>query len=364
VLFLVPFVGGGATARSAAGSGVQPARGWCEAQPNATWRTALSRAVVRLSRRASIVPIVPAGDGRTFFAETWSSSFTGVARIDVRTSRVTPIKRFPDATNDQALGSFDGRWLVWREYHSLYNASDFSIWAWDSRGGKPKRIGAAGHAPDGSFWPSSARNPDVRGGTATWEQGSASGGIGDVHAFDLASGRDRIVRHAHVGGSFRYGGLIIWAESLRPGALTVMRAVDARTNQGRPVPVSLRQLRGVSGLVTDGKAIAYPDARFKSLWWSPKPSAAPRRIFDTVPGSGLANTVQIAGRHILFDVEPNAYLVDTATKRYLKIKGEPWGSMNSQTLILVESSTAKTQHPISDVLFLPLRTLPPIPRCR
>ena len=74
--------------------------------------------------------------------------------------------------------------------------------------------------------------------------------------------------------------------------------------------------------------------------------------------------MQIAGRYILFDVEPNAYLVDIATKRYLRIKGEPWGSMNRQALILVKPSTAKAQHPISDVLFLPLRKLPAIPRCR
>jgi hypothetical protein len=364
VLFLLPLIGGGSTARSAAGSAVQPAPGWCEAQPDATWRAALARAVVPISRRASVVPIVPAGDGHTFFAEIWSSSFSGVARIDAGTSSVTRIKKFPDATNDQAFGSFDGRWLVWREYHSLYDRNDFSIWAWDSHGGKAKRIGTAGQAPDGTFWPSSARNPDVRAGTAIWEQGSGSGGIGDVHAFDLASGRDRIVRHAHVGGSFTYGGLIVWAEALRPGALTVMRAVDARTRTGRSVPVSLRQLRGVSGLVTDGNAIAYPDTHFKSLWWSPRPSVAPRHIFGTGYGGGIANTVQIGGRYILFDVEPHAYLVDTATRRYLKLQGEPWGSMNSRALILVTPSTAKTQHPISDVLFLPLRSLPAIPRCR
>jgi hypothetical protein len=342
---------------------VQPAPGWCGAQPNATWRAALTRAVVRASRREAVVPIAPAGDSHTFFAEIWSASFSGVARIDGGTSRVTPIKKFPDSTNDQALGSFDGRWLVWREYHSLYDRNDFSIWAWDSRGGKAKRIGVAGHASGRTFWPSSGRNPDVRAGIATWEQGAGSGGIGDVHAFDLASGRDRIIRHAHVGGSFLYDGLIVWGEALRPGALTVMRAVDARTGKGRPVPVSLRQLRGVSGLVTDGNAIAYPDTHFTSLWWSPRPSVAPRHIFGTGYGSGVANTVQIAGRYIVFDVEPNAYLVDTTTRRYLKLSGEPWGSMNSRALILVEPSTAKAQHPISDVLFLPLQSLPAIPRC-
>jgi len=364
LLFLVPFGGGGSNARSAAGSAVQPARGWCEAQPNTAWRAVLAGAVVGVSRSASIVPIAPARDGRTFFTEIWSSSFSGVARIDGGTSRVTPIKAFPDAANDQALGNFDGRWLVWREYHSLYNGNDFSVWAWDSRGGKPKRIGAARQAPNGSSWPSSSRNPDVRNGIATWEQGSGDGGIGDIHAFDLASGRDWIVRHAHVGGSFFYGGLIVWSESLRPDALTVMRAVDARTRRGRSVPVSLRRLRGVSGLFTDGRAIAYPDAHFKSLWWSPKPSVVPRQLFGTGYGDSVANSVQIAGRYIVFGVEPHTYLVDTATRRYLELKGGGWGSLNSGALVILKPSSAKASHTISDVLFLPLRSLPAIPRCR
>jgi hypothetical protein len=364
VLFLLPFMGGGPNARSATGSAVQPARGWCEAPANEAWRAVAAGAVVGASRTASIVPMAPASDGRTFFAEIWSPSFSGVARIDGGTSKVTRIRAFPDETNDQALGRFDGRWLVWREYHSLYNVNDFSVWAWDSHGGEPKRIGAAGKAPNGSSWPSSFRNPDVRDGIATWEQGSGPGGIGDIHVFDLASGRDRIVRHAHVGGAFFYGGLIVWSESLRPDALTVMRAVDARTRKSRSVPASLRSLRGVSGLFTDGRAIAYPDAHYKSLWWSPKPSVAPRRLFGTAYGDSVANSVQIAGRYIVFGVEPHTYVVDTATQRYLELKGGGWGSMNSHALVLLKPSSAKAQHTISDVLFLPLRSLPPMPRCR
>jgi hypothetical protein len=364
LLFLVPFAGGGSNARSAARSGVQPTRGWCKAQPNAAWRSVLGGAVVGASRHASIVPIAPARDGRTFFAEIWSASFSGVARIDRGTGSVARVKSFPDATNDQALGSFDGRWLVWREYHSLYNVNDFSVWAWDSRGGEPKQIGGAKQAPNGSWWPSSWRNPDVRGGIATWEQGAGPGGIGDVHAFDLATGRDRIIRNAHVGGSFFYRDLIVWTESPRPDALTVMRVVDALTGKRRPVPAALRRQRGVSGLITDGKAIAYPDAHYRSLWWSPRPSVAPRRLFGTAYGDSVANSVQVAGRYILFGVEPHTYLADTSTRSYLEIKGGGWGRMNSRALVILKPSSAKAQHTISDVLFLPLGSLPPIPRCR
>ena len=316
------------------------------------------------SRKASVVPIAPAGDGRTFFAEMWSASFSGVTRIDARTSKVTRIKKFPNPASDQALGSFDGRWLVWKEYHSLYNGNDFSVWAWDSHGGKPKLIGKAGHAPNGKQWQSSSRNPDVYNGVATWGQGSGAAGVGDIHAFNLARGHGRIVRRAHVGGSFFYGGLIVWNESLRPNALTVMRAVDASTGKTRPVPSSMRGLRGISGLITDGKAIAYPNATFTSLWWSPQPSSTPRLLFGTASGDTFSNTVQIAGRYIVFDLEPHTYLADTATRRYLEIKGGGFGDLNSSALVLAKPSRALAAHPISDVLFLPLRSFPPLPSCR
>jgi hypothetical protein len=362
--FLLPLGGGGAHARSGAVSAVRPAQGWCEARSSSAWRSALARAVVRKSRKASVVPISPGGDGRSFFAEMWSVPFSGVARIDARTSKVTRIKRFPKLGSDQALDSFDGRWLVWKEYHSLYNGNDFSVWAWDSHGGKPKLIGKAGQAPNGKQWPSSSRNPDVHDGIATWEQGSGATGIGDIHAFDLARGHGRIVRHAHVGGSFFYGGLIVWSESLRPNSLTVMRAVDASTGKTRALPASLRGLRGISGLFTDGRAIAYPNAIFTSLWWSPQASAAPRLLFGTTSGDTFSNTVQIAGRYIVFGVEPHTYLADTATRRYLEIKGGGFGGLNSRALVLAKPSRALAAHPISDVVFLPLRSFPPMPGCR
>ena len=74
-----------------------------------------------LSRRVSVVPLALANDGRSFFAEIYTKAYSGIVRVDATTSRYTEIKRFSDPTNDQAMGGFDGRWLVWTEYHSLYD---------------------------------------------------------------------------------------------------------------------------------------------------------------------------------------------------------------------------------------------------
>jgi hypothetical protein len=360
-------VGGLPAARSApvASLVVQPAKGWCQARLDREWRTVLGRSVVPLSRKMSIVPLAGGRDGRTFFASVWNEPFSGVARVDTRTVRLTRIKAFSDPVNDQAGGSFDGRWLVWREYHSLNNWDDFSVWAWDARTGRTSRIGRAAQGADGSFWSSTWRNPAVRNGIATWEQGSGTNGAGDIHVFDLRSGHDRIVRHGHPQGPlFLDERTIVWPESLEPGAPTVLRAVDTKTGKSKQLPRALRRLRGISALASDGRGIAYPAASFKSLWWSPSPSVKPRRLFATGSGGNVDNSVQIEARYLLFTDAPHAYLVDTATHRYLQVSRGGWGLFDNRALVFLPPSQTKASHAISDVLFVRLASLPPIPRCR
>ena len=242
---------------------------WCRAPQPGSWRSALASHVVTLSRRVAVLPIVGAGDGRSFFAELYSPGFSGVARVDARTSHVTRIRRFPSARDDQADGSFDGRWFVWNEYHSLSGFDDFTTFAWDSHTGAVTQIGGATPNPAGGFWPSGWRQPDARAGFVTWTQGSGPDGEGDVHVYDLAAGVDRIVRHGHPQGPFFVAGpTVVWPESLAPGAWTRMLAADPRTGAAVATPPALGRLRGISALFTDGRRLAYPSAKFLSLWWA------------------------------------------------------------------------------------------------
>jgi hypothetical protein len=350
----------------AGGAAASTERRWCEAKPNEAWRTVLARSVVELSHTVSIVPLAPGGDGRTFFATIYTPSFSGVARVEARTGRVTLIKPFPNASTDQAGGgAFDGRWLVWREDHSLFNWNDFTVWAWDSRTDSLKQIGAAEHGPDGSFWPSTWRHPDVSNGVATWEQGAGPDSLGDIHVVRLATGEGKVVRHGHPGGSFFTGpNRIVWPESMRRGALTVFRAADSRTGATVAPPPVLRGLRGIGALVTDGKAIAYPSARFGSLWWAPSLSGKPSQIAIAGYGDSIDNSVRIAGRYFLFGIAPHSYLADSTTHRYVEISAGGWGLLDARILVFLPSSPTKAHHLVSDVLFVPVASLPPVPPCK
>jgi len=338
--------------------------GWCRAPQPASWHRALARSVVALSRRASVLPIVGAHDGHSFFAQLYSPGYSGVVRVDARTSRVTRIRRFPDPVNDQADGGFDGRWLVWNEYHSLSGFSDFTTFAWDSRTGALLQIGAATRDPSGKFWDSPWRQPDVRQGLATWTQGSGPDGEADVHVYDLASGADRVVRHGHAQGSFFVAGpTVVWPESLTPGAGTRMLAIDAHTGNAVAAPPALAGLRGISALFTDGTTIAYPSAKFTSLWWAQTLRRKPRLVFKARRGYHYVdNSVRVSGRYFLFSSEGAAYVADTRVHRYMLLGGAGV-AIDRRALIVSSWTKGKALHPKNRIMFVRLRSLPRLARC-
>lgn len=320
---------------------------------------------MRLSRTTALVPFALAHDGRSFFAAVYSRRFTGVAEIDAGTDAISHIKPFPDPAADQADGAFDGRWLVWSEYHSLASSGDFTIWAWDSRSGRLTRIGAATRSSNGQFWESPLRAPDVLRGIATWVQGSGPGGATAVHVYDLRAGHGTVIHRGHAQGSLLLARhRVAWPESARPGRLTRMHVASALTGRRIRVPRALRRLRGVSDLVTDGRRIAYPTAAYRSIWWSPSLRRKPREIL-TAPSPGhLDDSVRIGGRYIGFGIWPRLFVADTTTRRYVRVaRHGGWTLLDRTTLLVVFGSTRKSIHPHLRVAFVRLDTLPPVPAC-
>jgi hypothetical protein len=356
---------GAALVLAGTAAAAHPQRHWCAARASASWRRVLTHHIVPLSRTRSFVPWTLAHDGRSFFATVYSPAFSGVARVSATKKTMTRIKAFPDPGNDQADGAFDGRWLVWNEYHGFDSFNDFTIWAWDSRSGQVRQIGAAKQAPDGHFWVSSWRQADVRGGIATWAQGSGPDGQAEVHLYDLRTDVDRVVRVGHPLGPFLLSGhLVAWAEQPSQGARARMYAASTLTGSSVQAPRALRGLRDVFGLVTDGRRIAYPDGPYRSLWWSPSLQAAPRRIVGTHGSDHIDNSVQIGGRYIAFGIQPRLFVGDTTTRRYVKI-GDHGGyaRLDGRSLLVLYATGSKQLDAVAPIAFVPLRELPPVPAC-
>lgn len=349
--------------RTAAATRTQ--RGWCNARSSSAWRRVLSRHTVALSRTTALLPLALAHDGRSFFASVYSPSFSGVARIDARTGRLTRIKAFPDPQFDQAWAALDGRWFVWNEYHGFDGFNDFTTWAWDTKARKLIQIGTATRAPTGQFWESPWRGPDVRDGIATWVQGVGPDQLGDVHTYNLRTGRDLVVRQGHPGGAFLLDHhVVVWAEASAPGAPTRMHATSALTGARVRLPPALRTLRNITGLQTDGHRIAYPNASYTSLWWSPSPAATPSKVIGTRHLEHIDNSVQVSGHYVSFGIYPSVFVADTRLHRYVQVSTQGGSALvNSTALLVTHGPTKKALHPRLRVALVPLRDLPPIAAC-
>jgi hypothetical protein len=326
----------------------------------------LSRHVVAVSRTTPMVPLALAHDGRSFFASVYSRSFSGVGQIDARTGHLAKIKAFPNPKFNQAWAALDGRWLVWNEYHDFSGFNDFTTWAWDTHARKLTSLGSATRGPNGQFWDSPWRGPDVRDGTATWVQGVGPDQLADVHSYDLRTGHDLVVREGHPAGAFLLDHhILVWSEASLPGIPTRMHAASALTGDPVPLPRALRTLRNVFGLQTDGQRIAYPDAPYKSLWWSPTPGATPYEVVGTRHLQHVDNSVQVGGRYVAFGIDPGVFVADTHLRRYAQVSTRGGLALVNSTALLVSyGPTKKVLHPLLRMALVRLHDLPPMPACR
>lgn len=337
---------------------LRSAGGWRWSPVGRSWRETLEEHVVPLSRRASLVPIDLTGDGG-FIASMYAPEYSGVVKVEPGGGVYTPIRAYDDPDNDQAVGSYDGHWLVWYQYHSSYDFSDFEVLAWNAATGRVTQIGAAVPAPDGGFWPSAWRRPEVSAGRATWTQGVGPGSLGEVHVVDLAARRDQVVRRGRPGESFFFGDdAVVWSESTAAGK--PVRFFMATADSGRPlsVPRSLGRLRDSPGLETDGRAVVCSDPRWRSVWWSPRADAPPRRVVTATRGRSIGNSLRVSGRYFAFSVSEHTYLADMRTRRYSEIGPGGWALLDGERLLMIMPSLQKATHGLHDLVLVPLSEVP------
>jgi hypothetical protein len=130
------------------------------------------------------------------------------------------------------------------------------------------------------------------------------------------------------------------------------------------VPRALRALDGVSGLATDGQRIAYPNAPYRSIWWSPSLRRKPRKILIARLRDHIDDSVQVGSRYVGFGIWPRLYVADTKTHRYVEVGGHGgWIQLDRTTLLVAWGSPTKAVHPRLRLALVPLGKLPPIPAC-
>src|SRR5664280_1374848 len=209
-------VGCGSNSSPARPSAVEKAsatRPWCQAKQDAAWKKVLGSGLVALSQHASVQPLAVA-DGRSFYAEIHSKNYSGIVKIDARTSRYTRIR--PDRYG--VVGSADRRWFVWADQINGYGATK-AIWAWDSRSGRLRRISGSMRTRNGGWV--SASDPAARNGYVTWSQSTSAGPGTEVHVVDLSTGRDSIIHRGSASEPFLLSGRVVaWTENVSSSSKT------------------------------------------------------------------------------------------------------------------------------------------------
>lgn len=358
----------------AAVAGGSPPAPWCQAKPDAAWRSLTARHTVPLPQTTDAYPLALGPDARTFFAVVHTKQgFWGVAQVDALNGKVTPIKAFSKGHRGAAAGGeFDGRRLVWTVSFGT-DLSGWSIWAWDSQTGHLQRLAIAPQDV-------ALGGPVVRNGIAAWTRPVRASPGGPpfafkppsvVHIYDLRTGRDTVIRSRYASGPLLFAGrLIAWSVGLGPKGLRTKLHVASVTS-GKRVATP-RALRGVgtdfAGLDTDGHEVAYTTGRQgigESLWWSPSLQQPAQRIARAPGRHTLDPPFQIGGRYLGIGMEPGLYVADTRVHRYVLVHSG-WGSVftGPHALLVSQPAPPRVQHYTRmRISVIPVRDVPAIPPC-
>ena len=296
----------------------------------------------------SVIPFERSRSSGTVAAAVYGAAFSGVALVDASSGRI--VRRadaFGDPGVDQAGGQYDGRTLVWKEYHSQQGLADYTVKAWSARTGKVRVIGQAHRADDGHTFPSPWQDPVLGGGYAAWVEGTDDRGAGDIVLYDTRRHRRRVVHRGHPGWLLIAGGKLIWAEASRPGAMTEIRAIDLHTKRRVAPPAALASLRGVWGFVSDGRGYAWVGSDSRSVYYAKSAGEAARLVVRLRQG-GFSPPLVLDSGVVAAPISAGGLVLGNGRRSTVtELRGAASAVAAGNHLLLVPANPAKVEHPVS-----------------
>lgn len=314
----------------------------CTVHPPASVTSAL--AAGGPARNLALTPFTSSVPGAVDVAAVYSSSFSGVALVDVTTGEVLKdLQSFDDPQTQQAAGSYNGTYAVWKVYYSLESLNDFTVWLWNSRSGSVTQVGAARRAPNGDAYDSPWFDPVVSDDYAAWIEGTDNRGVGEVHLLRLASRQGWIVATSHATSVFLSGDKVLWAQSDAPGRLTRIHAADVATRRGVAPPPSLTSERGGWGFTPDGTAVSWVGSDSASLWSASSQTSTPHKMVQL--HSGGFNPPLFFGDGIVAAASSDGVVVASALQGWHFVMPDVFSvSVSGSVLELQPPSSVKTAH--------------------
>ncbi|WP_157549779.1 hypothetical protein [Nonomuraea candida] len=264
-----------------------------------------------------IRPTAVGPDGEALFGELAvgdparidGASKKEIVRYDFDSRTWSPIYAMPDAATDQQVdGVFDGQRMVFALQHSLTTYDDWSVHVWDQQTNEVRVLDQ-----DAGF-----RGPliyvDASAGKAVWSK-AVGKNIVEVHLYDLAASRDRVIARGQIGTAWIVGDLVIWPQIVRPGSQAVFQAASLTSGNLVETPPGLSKVGPLTQIAASGSTLVWIEGNFRAIraWRIGWPE--PRTVFDSGRDRGI-DDVNVAGDIVSWhSLEPGqpVYLGDMRT---------------------------------------------------
>lgn len=271
--------------------------------------------------------------------------------------RRTVLQSWPDDSETQIgeVADFDGRYLAYAVAQSFSVPDNRQLFVWDSvAGGPPRPIGSV---DDDQYAPGPG-SMVVHGGKVAWAQGTDEGEW-EVHVYDIAQDRERVVHRGHLGRVVRMGDWVVWGESDAPTGPMTLRAIDLTTEEWVELPPQLASVVGPTAYHADDQAFVWVED-FKTLFAWRMGWAEPLLVREV--NAGYLQDIHVAQDLVTWSNGTAQWVLDLRTGAAAQLTPE-WGGHLSwgSTLVVGLAPAEKTSG--SPQIVLDITALPPLGPC-
>jgi hypothetical protein len=220
----------------------------------------------------------------------------------------------------QVLGAtWDGRYLAYRVDQSFSSFEDFSLYVWDSRGGRaPVKVAHGEPDRHGDLMQTPFVDPVLADGWLYWTQTRDADPEHTVlSGYRLSDGHTERLSKGYGRAPVRFGADLVWADSAHAGETSRLRMLDLATHQPAEVPAELAGVRGPYYLAGDADTLAWvggTKGRQVVAWragWT-----GPRVLVDAKDSPQLP---RVAGDVVVYAADDAMYAADLRSWSFSRV---------------------------------------------
>ncbi len=355
----------------------QPSR-LCQVPLPRSWSAALSQNQTPVTAETVATPLAfaVAPDGASYFADFYSSSWSGIVEVGRASGSLQRVYQFASATDEVLSGAFDGRWLVWTLSTTTTNPRPASLMDWNAQTGRVATLVPTSNPFTAIYFTLDATSPAGGQGWLAWTVLPQGVGGGQYFLGDLSSGKQRALPLVTLPGyGYFVGDLFVYAvppasanrePSPLPSPKSTYGAVSMTSLTATPVPAELvPELDAVrNSLVSSwvaGTTVWSKQSGTLDFWPGGRSAA-----FSLSIGQAIDGVAQAGPLVTWTDGDGSMYIADLRSGSFARLP-MTWGGENGSAgaLLYTWSPSPLTQKisPLYTSSILDVASLPPLPHC-